>query len=111
MRCDVLVTQESRGANSETGNTDVEIWRDASAYSNALATSGPRDMTKYTLKSGVFSTRAKKSSGGAEKVSEKCKKTENLSGADNGKSTLLLKSRSKTRYIKINAKLNCVFEF
>lgn len=54
MRCKVLVTQDSKTAYSETANTDVEIWREATAYRTALATSGPRDVARYTVREGSY---------------------------------------------------------
>ncbi|XP_023020066.2 uncharacterized protein isoform X1 [Leptinotarsa decemlineata] len=54
MRCDVLMTQDLKTVLPEHENTDIEIWREASSYSKALATSGPRDVAKYTLRSGNY---------------------------------------------------------
>lgn len=57
MRCNVLVTQDAKIAFPENGiNTDVEIWQEATAYRTALATSGPRDLARYTVtvREGVY---------------------------------------------------------
>ncbi|KAJ8960828.1 hypothetical protein NQ318_020124 [Aromia moschata] len=52
MRCDVLLSQDLKTMYPEHENTDIEIWREASSYSKALATSAPRHIAKYTFKSG-----------------------------------------------------------
>ncbi|KAK9879732.1 hypothetical protein WA026_006792 [Henosepilachna vigintioctopunctata] len=50
MRCDVLFTQDPKSVYPDSQSTGVEIWREASSYSNkALVTSGPRDVAKYSL--------------------------------------------------------------
>lgn len=54
MRCDVLITQDPKTVFPDLENTDIEIWREASAYSKALTTSGPRDVAKYTFKNGNY---------------------------------------------------------
>ncbi|XP_072381900.1 uncharacterized protein [Diabrotica undecimpunctata] len=54
MRCDVLMTQDFKSVYPEHENTDIEIWREASAYSKALATSSPRHVAKYTFKNGNY---------------------------------------------------------
>ncbi|GLV41585.1 uncharacterized protein CBL_06814 [Carabus blaptoides fortunei] len=59
MRCDVLVTQDAKVAFPESVNTDVEIWREATAYRTALATSGPRDLARYTVREGGFTPQSK----------------------------------------------------
>lgn len=51
MRCDVLLIQDPKIVYPEIVNTDIEIWREASGYSKALAATGPRDVAKYTVKS------------------------------------------------------------
>lgn len=48
----MLVTQDTKISYPETVNTDVEIWREATAYRTALATSGPRDLARYTIREG-----------------------------------------------------------
>lgn len=50
MRCDVLINQDQKSVYSENPNTDIELWREASTYSKALAPSGPRDVAKYSVK-------------------------------------------------------------
>lgn len=59
MRCDVLIAQDPRisSLDDNTINTDIEIWREASAYTKALTTAGPRDVARYTLRNVAF-TRA-----------------------------------------------------
>ncbi|XP_050309906.1 uncharacterized protein LOC126745906 isoform X1 [Anthonomus grandis grandis] len=52
MRCDVLSLIELKSETSKPENTDIEIWREASAYSKALAAQGPRDIAKYVLQNG-----------------------------------------------------------
>lgn len=54
MRCDVLITQDPKTVFPDLENTDIEIWREGSSYSKALATSGPRDVAKYTFKNGNY---------------------------------------------------------
>lgn len=54
MRCDVLKTQDLKTVYQEQENTDIEIWREASSYSKALATSGPRHVAKYTFRDGNY---------------------------------------------------------
>lgn len=57
MRCEVLRTQDLGSSNSaETlqANTDIEIWREATAYHTALTPAGPRDLARVSLKSGLF---------------------------------------------------------
>lgn len=54
MRCDVLITQDPKIVFPDTENTDIEIWREASSYTKALATSTPRDIAKYTFKNGNY---------------------------------------------------------
>lgn len=38
----------------EAVNTDVEIWREATAYRTALIASGPREVARYTVREGGF---------------------------------------------------------
>ncbi|KAL1497070.1 hypothetical protein ABEB36_008092 [Hypothenemus hampei] len=52
MRCDVISNLDLKGVTSDHENTDIEIWREASSYSKALVTSGPRDIAKYVVKDG-----------------------------------------------------------
>lgn len=55
MRCDVLKTQDLKAVYPEgSENTDIEIWREASSYSKAVATTGPRHVAKYTFKNGNY---------------------------------------------------------
>lgn len=54
MRCNVLVTQDAKIAFPESVNTDIEIWREATAYRTALATSGPRDLARYTVRESGY---------------------------------------------------------
>ncbi|CAH1188698.1 unnamed protein product [Phyllotreta striolata] len=54
MRCDVLKTQDMKAAYQEQENTDIEIWREASSYSKAVATTAPRHLVKYTFKNGNY---------------------------------------------------------
>lgn len=54
MRCDVLKSHDLKAVYPEQENTDIEIWREASSYSKALATSGPRHVAKYTFKDGNY---------------------------------------------------------
>lgn len=53
MRCDVLLTQDPKTVYPELVNTDIEIWREGSGLKQALVSSGPRDMTRYSMKEGV----------------------------------------------------------
>jgi len=53
MRCEVLRTQDL-GPDVSTGNTDIEIWREATAYHTALTPAGPRDLARVSLRGGVF---------------------------------------------------------
>lgn len=52
MRCNVLVTQDTKTSYPETVNTDVEIWREATAIRTALITSGPREVARYAVREG-----------------------------------------------------------
>lgn len=54
MRCDVLKTQDLKTVYQEQENTDIEIWREASSYTKAVATSTPRHVAKYTFKNGNY---------------------------------------------------------
>lgn len=86
MRCDVLVNQDPKTVYPETVNTDIEIWREASAYSKALTTPGPREVAKYTLKSGVFSPQTQKTtSSKTVKSKEHCQKSEAPNTQENGR--------------------------
>ncbi|XP_075212966.1 uncharacterized protein LOC142319504 isoform X2 [Lycorma delicatula] len=60
MRCEVLKTQDLSSANNMDTtvqmNTDIEIWREATAYHTALTPAGPRDLARVsTVRSGVYS--------------------------------------------------------
>lgn len=61
LRCEVLATQEMKdylnGPNQM--NTDIEIWREATAYKTALTLSGPRELIKVFPK-GSKSAQGKK---------------------------------------------------
>lgn len=54
MRCEVLQTQDL-GSDVAQTNTDIEIWREATAYHTALTTAGPRDLARVSLRGGVLS--------------------------------------------------------
>ncbi|RZC41130.1 hypothetical protein BDFB_009094, partial [Asbolus verrucosus] len=75
MRCDVLITQDPKTVYPDTINTDIEIWREASSYTKALTTSGPREVAKYTFKDGVY-PHLQKTSKIATKSSKHCQKNE-----------------------------------
>ncbi|KAJ8934191.1 hypothetical protein NQ314_013508, partial [Rhamnusium bicolor] len=75
MRCDVLMTQDLKTVYPEHENTDIEIWREASSYSKALATSGPRHVAKYTLKNGNY-PHLQKTPKTDTKPKKHCQKTE-----------------------------------
>lgn len=75
MRCDVLMTQDLKTVYPEHENTDIEIWREASSYSKALATSGPRHVAKYTFKNGNY-PHLQKNSKSDMKQKKHCQKTE-----------------------------------
>lgn len=83
MRCDVLATQDPKTVFPETVNTDVEIWREASSYSKALATSSSREVAKYTTSNGAY-TITQKTRGSPEQVKERCQKSEAPNSPDNG---------------------------
>ncbi|XP_046675605.1 uncharacterized protein LOC124364292 isoform X1 [Homalodisca vitripennis] len=53
MRCEVLRTQDL-GSEVSPGNTDIEIWREATAYHTALTPAGPRDLARVSLRGGVL---------------------------------------------------------
>lgn len=48
MRCKVLVSKDSTLSFGDAGmmSTDIEIWREATAYRTALQPTGPRDLAK-----------------------------------------------------------------
>lgn len=53
MRCEVLITQEmsSQFLNDPSKiNTDIEIWREATAYRTALTLTGPRELVRIPIK-------------------------------------------------------------
>lgn len=75
MRCDVLKTQDLKAVYPEHENTDIEIWREASSYSKALATSGPRHVAKYTFKDGNY-PHQQKTQKLSTNVRKHCQKTE-----------------------------------
>lgn len=54
MRCEVLRTQDL-DPDVFPANTDIEIWREATAYHTALTPAGPRDLARVSLRGGVFS--------------------------------------------------------
>lgn len=53
MRCEVLRTQDL-GSDVTQSNTDIEIWREATAYHTALTPAGPRDLARVSLRGGVL---------------------------------------------------------
>lgn len=53
MRCEVLQTQDL-GPDTAQQNTDIEIWREATAYHTALTPATPRDLARVSLRGGVF---------------------------------------------------------
>lgn len=73
MRCDVLLIQDPKIVYPDTVNTDIEIWREASGYTKALAATGPRDVAKYTVKS--LGTAPKKDDS-QQVGTERCQQTE-----------------------------------
>lgn len=82
IRCDVLLTQDPKSVYPDSENTGIEIWREASSYSNkALVTSGPRDVAKYNLKNTEDAPPTKTSDS-----SNYCQKPESPDGT-NGKHT------------------------
>lgn len=52
MRCEVLQTQDLGPETPQ--NTDIEIWREATAYHTALTPATPRDLARVSLRGGVF---------------------------------------------------------
>lgn len=47
MRCKVLVSKDSTfGDAGSMMSTDIEIWREATAYRTALQPTGPKDLAK-----------------------------------------------------------------
>uniref|UniRef100_A0A1B6C3F9 C2H2-type domain-containing protein n=1 Tax=Clastoptera arizonana TaxID=38151 RepID=A0A1B6C3F9_9HEMI len=57
MRCEVLQTLDISSSSSLEAshlNTDIEIWREATAYHTALTTAGPRDLARVSTKSEIF---------------------------------------------------------
>ncbi|XP_056640448.1 uncharacterized protein LOC130447585 isoform X1 [Diorhabda sublineata] len=75
MRCDVLKSQDLKSVYQEQENTDIEIWREASAYSKALATSSPRHIAKYTFKNGNYPHMQKHAKNDAS-IKRHCQKNE-----------------------------------
>lgn len=71
----MLMTQDLKTVYPEHENTDIEIWREASSYSKALATSGPRHVAKYTFKNGNYPHLQKKSKSELGQKKH-CQKTE-----------------------------------
>lgn len=72
MRCDVLINQDQKTVYSESGNTDIELWREASTtYSKALAPTGPRDVAKYSVRKIAYQKNSSPS-----KESAHCQKSE-----------------------------------
>ncbi|XP_065164647.1 uncharacterized protein [Atheta coriaria] len=70
MRCDVLITQDPKIVYPDSSiNTDIEIWREGSGYSKALAATGPRDIAKYTVK--FFGSAKQKSASNKQQKVEK----------------------------------------
>lgn len=76
MRCDVINTIELKTISSDHENTDIEIWREASSYSKALVTSGPRDVAKYTIKNGNFVLLQKAGKDANMEIIKRCQKAE-----------------------------------
>lgn len=49
MRCDILRKQiMSEPGEGPQVNTDIEIWREATAYHTALSPTGPRELARVT---------------------------------------------------------------
>lgn len=46
MRCNVLVSKDSTFGDATMMSTDIEIWREATAYRTALQPTGPKDLAK-----------------------------------------------------------------
>lgn len=64
MRCEVLITQEmsSQFLNDPSKvNTDIEIWREATAYRTALTLTGPRELVRIPVKEEGTVTQERKS--------------------------------------------------
>lgn len=81
MRCDVLLTQDPKTVYPDAVNTDVEVWREGSAYKKALVSSGPRDVAKYIVKNGIRQLQTSKK---AVETKEHCQKSEAPTQIDNG---------------------------
>ncbi|KRT78918.1 hypothetical protein AMK59_8601 [Oryctes borbonicus] len=76
MRCDVLINQDQKTVYSESANTDIELWREASTYSTkALAPTGPRDVAKYSGRKTAYQSETSPSSA-STKESAHCQKSE-----------------------------------
>ncbi|GJQ83534.1 hypothetical protein Trydic_g10886 [Trypoxylus dichotomus] len=76
MRCDVLINQDQKTVYSESANTDIELWREASTYSTkALAPSGPRDVAKYSARRNAYHSE-KSPSPTSTKENAHCQKSE-----------------------------------
>jgi len=54
MRCEVIAAQENLGGY-EGPNTDVELWRESTAYRTALTLTGPRDLARVDKSSVLVS--------------------------------------------------------
>jgi len=60
MRCEVLITQEMSSQflnDPSTVNTDIEIWREATAYRTALTLTGPRELVRIPIKEGTVKSK------------------------------------------------------
>lgn len=76
MRCDVLLTQDAKTAYTDAVNTDIEVWREGTAYKKALVSSGPRDVAKYSIKDGLRHLQKTVMQSKDRAAKERCKKTE-----------------------------------
>lgn len=75
MRCDVLLTQDPKTVYPDTINTDIEVWREGTAYKKALVSSGPRDVAKYSVRNGLRHLQ-KTVMHQKERAKEHCRKSE-----------------------------------
>lgn len=82
MRCDVINIIELKTVTSNHENTDIEIWREASSYSKALVTSGPRDVAKYIVKNGNFVLLQKIVKDTSSVVGKRCQKSDTPEAAN-----------------------------
>lgn len=78
IRCDVLKTLEEKIIQPDVVNTDIEIWREASAYRTELAVSGSKDLVKYKKNDDVLFTTRKIINN--QKKIEHCEKYEGPDG-------------------------------